>query len=160
MPQAAALRPERTASRLRALLAWALPVLVFAAALAAFGIRYDTNDDAIIADIAAGAYGPDRIHLVYVNLLFGCLLRPLYALAAGVNWYVVVQLALLPLVVGITYEFNRYVGGHDNPVTNFLAKPGLWMQNFTTFEPDDSMIEVGIRALELVLPEKQGEDAW
>ena len=36
---------------------------------------------------------------------------------------------LLPLVVGITYEFNRYVGGHDNPVTNFLAKPGLWMQN-------------------------------
>ena len=36
-----------------------------------------------------------------------------------------VQLLLLPLVVGITYEFNRYVGGHDNPVTNFLARPGL-----------------------------------
>ena len=51
-----------------------------------------------------------------------------------------VQLLLLPLVVGITYEFNRYVGGHDNPVTNFLARPGLWMQNFTTFEPDDAMI--------------------
>lgn len=95
MPQAAVLRPGRTASRLRALLAWALPALVFAAALAAFGIRYDTNDDAIIADIAAGAYGPDRVHLVYVNLLFGCLLRPLYALAAGVNWYVAVQLMLL-----------------------------------------------------------------
>ena len=71
-----------------------------------------------------------------------------------------VQLLLLPLVVGITYEFNRYVGGHDNPVTNFLAKPGLWMQNFTTFEPDDSMIEVGIKALELVLPEEKGTDAW
>ena len=73
---------------------------------------------------------------------------------------ILVQLALLPLVVGITYEFNRYVGGHDNPVTNFLAKPGLWMQNFTTFEPDDSMIEVAIEALKLVIPEEKGKDAW
>ena len=74
-----------------------------------------------------------------------------------------VQLLLLPLVVGITYEFNRYVGGHDNPVTNLLARPGLWMQNFTTFEPDDSMIEVGIKALELVYekclrPHGEGQD--
>ena len=71
-----------------------------------------------------------------------------------------VQLMLLPLVVGITYEFNRYVGGHDNPLTNFLARPGLWMQNFTTFEPDDSMIEVAIQALELVIPEEKGKDRW
>ncbi len=71
-----------------------------------------------------------------------------------------VQLVLLPLVVGITYEFNRYVGGHDNPLTNFLARPGLWMQNFTTFEPDDSMIEVAIQALELVIPEEKGKDRW
>ena len=71
-----------------------------------------------------------------------------------------VQLCLLPLVVGITYEFNRYVGGHDNPVTNFLAKPGLWMQNFTTFEPDDSMIEVAIEAMKRVIPEEAGKDAW
>ena len=71
-----------------------------------------------------------------------------------------VQLLLLPLVVGITYEFNRYVGGHDNPVTNFLAKPGMWMQNFTTNEPDDSMIEVAIAAMERVIPEEKGKDAW
>lgn len=71
-----------------------------------------------------------------------------------------VQLLLLPLVVGITYEFNRYVGGHDNPVTNFLAKPGLWMQNFTTFEPDDSMIEVAIEAMKRVIPAEEGKDAW
>lgn len=73
---------------------------------------------------------------------------------------ILVQLALLPLVVGITYEFNRYVGGHDNPVTNFLAKPGLWMQNFTTYEPDDSMIEVAIEAMKRVIPEEKGKDAW
>ena len=70
------------------------------------------------------------------------------------------HLLLLPVIVGITYEFNRYVGGHDGPVCRFLRAPGMWMQNFTTFEPDDSMIEVGIKALELVLPENKGEDEW
>ena len=72
------------------------------------------------------------------------------------------HLILLPLVVGITYEFNRWVGRHvqDNALAQFLTKPGLWMQNFTTNEPDDSMIEVAIRSLELVLPEEKGKDTW
>ncbi len=70
------------------------------------------------------------------------------------------HLAMLPLIVGVSYEFNRWVGRHDGPVTRLLVAPGLWLQNFTTFEPDDSMIEVGIKALELVLPERRGEDAW
>ena len=71
-----------------------------------------------------------------------------------------IHLLMLPAIVGVSYEFNRYVGRHDNSVTRVLVAPGLWLQNFTTFEPDDFMIEVGIKALELVLPEKQGEDAW
>ena len=70
------------------------------------------------------------------------------------------HLVMLPLVVGISYEFNRWAGRHDGPVTRVLRAPGLWLQNFTTFEPDDSMIEVGIEALKLVLPERAGEDAW
>ncbi len=70
------------------------------------------------------------------------------------------HLLLLPIVVGISYEFNRLVGRYDNGLTRFLTKPGLWMQNFTTFEPDDSMIEVGIEALRLVIPEEQGKDSW
>jgi len=70
------------------------------------------------------------------------------------------HLLLLIPVVGITYEFNRYVGGHDTPLTRFLSKPGLWLQNFTTNEPDDSMLEVAIRALELVIPEEKGKDRW
>ena len=72
----------------------------------------------------------------------------------------VAHLVMLPAIVGISFEFNRYVGRHDGPITRILTAPGLWMQNFTTFEPDDSMIEVGIRALELVLPEEEGADAW
>ena len=70
------------------------------------------------------------------------------------------HLLLLIPIIGMTYEFNRYVGGHDNCVTRALAKPGLWLQNFTTNEPDDSMLEVAIRALELVIPEEKGKDAW
>ncbi len=70
------------------------------------------------------------------------------------------HLAMLPAIVGVSYEFNRWAGRHDGPITRILTAPGLWLQNFTTFEPDDSMIEVGIKALELVLPEVEGEDEW
>ena len=75
-------------------------------------------------------------------------------------WRFVAHLLMLPIIVGVSYEFNRWAGRHDGPVTKLLTAPGLWLQNFTTFEPDDSMIEVGIKALELVLPEVKGEDAW
>ena len=70
------------------------------------------------------------------------------------------HLAMLPIIVGVSYEFNRWAGRHDGPITKVLTAPGLWLQNFTTFEPDDSMMEVGIKALELVLPDRKGEDAW
>ena len=73
---------------------------------------------------------------------------------------ILLHLLLLPVVVAVTYELNRFIGRHDNPVTRVLSAPGMWMQNFTTFEPDDSMLEVAIRALTLVLPEVKGEDAW
>jgi len=70
------------------------------------------------------------------------------------------KLLLLPVVVGITYEINRLVGRYDNWFTRALSAPGLWMQNFTTNEPDDSMIEVGIAAVQAVLPEEEGADRW
>lgn len=70
------------------------------------------------------------------------------------------KLILLPLVVAITYEINRWAGRHDNAFTRVLTAPGMWMQNFTTNEPDDSMIEVGIAAVQAVLPEEEGADRW
>ena len=73
---------------------------------------------------------------------------------------VVLKLLLLPLVVGISYEFNRLVGRYDNWLTHALSAPGMWLQYLTTNEPDDSMIEVGIEALTLVLPEQEGSDRW
>ena len=70
------------------------------------------------------------------------------------------HLLLLPVVVGITYEINRYVGGHDGVVCRIVRAPGMGIQRWTTFEPDDSMIEVGIRALTEVLPQVKGADRW
>ena len=73
---------------------------------------------------------------------------------------IVFKLLLLPIVVGITYEINRWAGRSDNLLTRIIAKPGMWMQNFTTNEPDDSMIEVAIKAVEAVLPSEEGADRW
>ena len=70
------------------------------------------------------------------------------------------KLLLLPLVVSITYEINRWAGRHDNWFTRILTAPGMWLQNFTTNEPDDQMIEVGITAVQAVLPEEVGADRW
>jgi len=70
------------------------------------------------------------------------------------------HLVLLPIIVGVTYEFNRFVGAHDGAICRAMRAPGMWMQNFTTFEPDDSMMEVAIEALKLVLPKEEGLDKW
>ena len=63
---------------------------------------------------------------------------------------VLIRIALLPVIAGVSYEIIRLAGNSDNPVINLLSRPGLWVQNMTTKEPDDSMIEVGIRAVEEV----------
>lgn len=70
------------------------------------------------------------------------------------------HLLLLPLVVGISYEINRWCGRHDNWLSAALSAPGKWLQHMTTNEPDDGMIECAIRAMELVIPEEKGSDAW
>ncbi len=62
----------------------------------------------------------------------------------------VLRLAIIPLVAGVSYEFIRLAGRSENPVVNFLSKPGLLMQKLTTREPDEDMIEVGIASVEAV----------
>jgi len=97
--------------------------------------------------------------VIFVSILLSSVVFGIWPMTAA--WKrTLVHLALLPLVVGITYEFNRWVGRHDNALTRVLSAPGMWLQNFTTYEPEDGMIEVAIRAMELVIPEKQGTDAW
>ena len=101
--------------------------------------------------------------VIVVAVLASCVVFALPGIrdvAANPIVRILLHLVLLPIVVAVTYEINRFIGRHDNPVTRTLSAPGMWMQNFTTFEPDDSMLEVAIQALNLVLPEVKGEDAW
>ena len=96
------------------------------------------------------------------TVLLSCV--PALAAIQGTVGYKVIMIAfkllLIPLVVAISYEINRWVGRHDNLLTKILTTPGMWFQKFTTNEPDDSMIEIGIMAVEAVLPEKEGSDRW
>ena len=63
---------------------------------------------------------------------------------------VLVRIALLPVIAGISYELIKWAGRSENPIVNILSKPGLMLQRLTTKEPDDSMIEVGIQSVEAV----------
>lgn len=60
------------------------------------------------------------------------------------------RLVLIPVIAGVSYEFIRLAGRSDNALVNILSKPGLWLQNLTTREPDENMIEVGIASVEAV----------
>ena len=71
------------------LLALGLTALAATGFVLFFGMRYEVNDDAIISNIAAGAYGPGSQYLVYVNILLGFLLKPFYAMFPSLNWFVV-----------------------------------------------------------------------
>lgn len=103
-------------------------------------------------------------------LLFSIVSSGLYALIPTLNAIrgtigcrlilMVVKLLMLPIIVSIAYEINRLVGRYDNWFTKLLTAPGLWMQHITTNEPDDEMIEVGIAAVEAVLPAEEGADRW
>ena len=71
-----------------------------------------------------------------------------------------IRLLLLPVIVAISYEINRWVGRHDNWLSRILAAPGKALQHLTVYEPDEKMMETAIKALELVIPEEKGSDAW
>lgn len=98
--------------------------------------------------------------VVIVSILVFCVA----GVFIGVNiWWLnmLIRLALVPLVAGIAYEIIHFTGKHDsNPICRSVSKPGMWMQRFTTREPDDRMIEVAIAAMEAVLPENKDEDNW
>ncbi len=68
---------------------------------------------------------------------------------------VLLRILLMPLIAGVSYEIIRLAGNSDNPLVNLLSQPGLWVQNMTTKEPDDSMIEVAIQAVEAVFDWKE-----
>ncbi len=85
------------------------------------------------------------IIVMMISILFFMVVR-----VEGVWMRILSRIILIPVIAGISYEFLRLAGRSDNVLVNFLSKPGMWMQNMTTKEPDDSMIEVAIAAVESV----------
>jgi len=73
---------------------------------------------------------------------------------------VLLKIALLPVVVGISYEIIKFAGRSDSALAHAISAPGLWLQRFTTSEPDDSMIECAIAAVTPCLPENKEEGRW
>ena len=98
--------------------------------------------------------------VVLVSILVFCVA----SVFIGVQvWWVnmLVRLALVPLVGGISYEILRFCGRHDqNPICKIFIAPGLALQKLTTKEPTDSMIEVAIASVMAVIPENSNEDIW
>ena len=72
---------------------------------------------------------------------------------------VVLKILLLPVIVGLGFEFIMYAGKHTNWFTRLLSAPGLWMQRITTREPDESQLEIAIAAMKLAMPDEFPEDA-
>ena len=63
---------------------------------------------------------------------------------------VLIRIALIPVIAGISYEIIRLAGRSNNILVRIISAPGMWMQRLTTKEPDESMVEVAIAAVEAV----------
>lgn len=66
-----------------------------------------------------------------------------------------IRIALIPAVAGISYELIRLAGRYDNIFTRILSAPGMLLQKLTTKEPDSEMIEVAIKSVEAVFDWKE-----
>ncbi len=93
--------------------------------------------------------------MILLSILLSSALVLIFPGLADVNriLWITVKILILPIVMGLGYEFIRYAGRHDNLLVKILAAPGLWMQRITTKEPTDDIIEVGIASLKAALGE-------
>ena len=73
--------------------------------------------------------------------------------------WMAIKLLILPVITGLSYEFIKYAGRHDNVFVKILAAPGLWMQRLTTKEPDEEMIEVALASFNAVITDNPEDDA-
>ena len=74
---------------------------------------------------------------------------------------VAIRLVAIPIICSISFEILRFVGRHDrNWFCKLSSKPGLWLQKFTTEEPDAAIVEVAIASMQAVIPENQEDDNW
>lgn len=101
---------------------------------------------------------------IFVVLIISILLSSVVSIcfptlrSTSIMLWILVKVLLLPLVTGISYEFIKYAGRHDNILTKIFSAPGLWMQRLTVKEPTDDIIEVGIEAIKAVMTDNPEDD--
>jgi uncharacterized protein YqhQ len=105
---------------------------------------------------------------IFVTILLSILISSIVAVAfpalteKTIIW-VAVKLLMMPVIMGVGFEFIQLAGKYPNKFTKFLSAPGLLMQRITTAEPDDAIIEVAIEAMKACLsgeiPENTKTDA-
>ena len=83
--------------------------------------------------------------VMFVSILFF-----MFIVVGNIWLRMALRILLIPVIAGLSYEFIRYAGGHDNKLINVLSKPGLLLQALTTKEPTDDMIQVAIASVEAV----------
>ena len=89
---------------------------------------------------------------IFVSMFIPVTLKPLIRTP--------IKLLLLPFIVGIGYELIKLAGRRDDLFTRIISAPGLWLQRITTREPDDSMIEAAIAAMNEVVTGNPEDDKW
>ncbi len=90
------------------------------------------------------------LYVMIISVIFFMFIR-----VSSPLWRIVIRLLLVPVIAGVSYEFIRLAGRYDNACVNAMSKPGMLLQHMTTREPDDSMIEVGIAAVEAIFDWKK-----
>lgn len=83
--------------------------------------------------------------VVFISIIFFACIR-----TDSMIWRFGLRILLIPVIAGVAYEFLRLAGRSENGLVNWLSKPGLCLQKFTTREPDEEMIEVAIASVEAV----------
>lgn len=97
--------------------------------------------------------------MLIFSIVFSTILSKIFPEIATVRiLWMFLKIAFIPLLMGVGYEFIKYAGKHDNLFVKVLSAPGLWMQRLTTKEPDDEIIEVGIKALKAVITDNPEDD--
>ena len=101
------------------------------------------------------------ILMVLVSIIISFLITTLFPHLRDITaLWVIIKILLIPLVCGLGYELIKLCGRYDNIFTRIVSAPGMWLQHITTKEPDDSMIEVAIAAMNEVIPENPEDALW
>ncbi len=101
------------------------------------------------------------ILMLLVSIIISVAINTFAPELRAITWlWVAIKILLIPFVCGIGYELIKLCGRYDNAFTRIISAPGVWLQNITTKEPDDGMIEIAIAAMKEVTPENAEDARW